>query len=51
MRSAVSEPEFERRDAAYARLDEIKQPVFMANGGHDVMIYAYNSYAAMEQTA
>lgn len=33
------------RDSAYARLDDIRVPVLVANGTHDVMVHAYNSYA------
>ncbi|WP_328189644.1 alpha/beta fold hydrolase [Marinobacter sp. OP 3.4] len=31
-----------------SRLGQIHQPVFMANGVHDIMVHAYASYAAVE---
>ncbi|MFC4258023.1 alpha/beta fold hydrolase [Marinobacter lacisalsi] len=31
-----------------SRLGHIRQPVFMANGVHDIMVHAYASYAAVE---
>jgi len=37
---------FRQRDAIYPRLAELVQLVLYANGAHDVMIHAYNSYAA-----
>lgn len=30
--------------SAFARLGEINVPVFVANGSHDIMVHAYNSY-------
>jgi len=35
--------------AAYPRLAEIGAPVLVANGAHDVMISAYNSYAMVQR--
>lgn len=32
-------------NSAYARLADIGAPVLVANGAHDVMVHAYNSYA------
>jgi len=37
------------QESAYARLAEIQQPVFVANGAHDVMVDAYNSFAMVER--
>lgn len=39
------------RDSAWARLHEIRQPVLVANGAHDVMVHAYNSYAMSQRLA
>lgn len=36
---------YEGIDAAYNRLAAIQQPTVVANGHHDVMVHAYNSYA------
>jgi pimeloyl-ACP methyl ester carboxylesterase len=35
-------------DALYAKLGDVQQPVFMANGIDDIMVHAYASYAAAE---
>jgi pimeloyl-ACP methyl ester carboxylesterase len=35
--------------SAYARLGEIEHPVLVANGAHDVMVAAYNSFAMVER--
>ena len=35
-------------DELVSRLGNIHQPVFMANGVHDIMVHAYASYAATE---
>jgi pimeloyl-ACP methyl ester carboxylesterase len=32
-------------DVAYNRLDEIQQRTLVANGQHDIMVHAYNSYS------
>jgi pimeloyl-ACP methyl ester carboxylesterase len=37
------------RNSAYARLGEIGAPVLVANGAHDVMVHAYNSYAMAQK--
>lgn len=37
------------RDGMYPRLAEVQQPVLLANGVHDVMVPAYNSFAASER--
>lgn len=36
-------------EGVYSRLHEIRQPVLVATGAHDVMIPAYNSYAMIER--
>jgi len=35
--------------SAYPRLAEITAPVLVANGAHDVMVHAYNSYAMSQK--
>jgi pimeloyl-ACP methyl ester carboxylesterase len=40
---------FRQRDAIYPYLDEFTLPILYANGAHDVMIPAYNSYAATQR--
>lgn len=35
--------------SAYARLAQITAPVLVANGAHDVMVHAYNSYALSQR--
>jgi pimeloyl-ACP methyl ester carboxylesterase len=37
------------KGAAYPRLSEITAPVLVANGAHDVMVHAYNSYAMAQK--
>lgn len=37
------------QDSSYARLAEITVPVLVANGVHDVMVHAYNSYAMTQK--
>lgn len=37
------------KNSAYPRLAEITAPVLVANGAHDVMISAYNSYAMAQK--
>lgn len=37
------------KSSAYARLAEITAPALVANGVHDVMIHAYNSYAMAQK--
>ncbi len=37
------------KNSAYTRLAEIAAPVLVANGVHDVMIHAYNSYAMAQK--
>jgi pimeloyl-ACP methyl ester carboxylesterase len=37
------------KHSAYPRLAEITQPVLVANGAHDVMVHAYNSYAMSQK--
>ncbi|WP_351235981.1 alpha/beta hydrolase [Streptomyces sp. NPDC002133] len=36
-------------DSAWARLEELALPVLVANGAHDVMIHAYQSYAMSQR--
>ena len=36
-------------EGVYDRLGEITQPVLVANGAHDVMVRAYNSFAMVEK--
>jgi pimeloyl-ACP methyl ester carboxylesterase len=36
-------------DAAYPRLNEIRQPVLIANGTNDIMVHAYNSYVMSQR--
>lgn len=36
-------------DSAYARLPELRHPILVANGVHDVMVHAYNSYAMAQR--
>jgi pimeloyl-ACP methyl ester carboxylesterase len=36
-------------DSTYPRLRALEQPVLFANGVHDIMVSAYNSYAAVER--
>jgi pimeloyl-ACP methyl ester carboxylesterase len=40
---------FRGADSVYARLPDIQQPTLVANGIHDVMVPAFNSYAAAER--
>jgi pimeloyl-ACP methyl ester carboxylesterase len=40
---------FRQRDAIYPHLAELALPILYANGAHDVMIHAYNSYAATQR--
>lgn len=37
------------KPSAYTRLAEITAPVLVANGAHDVMVHAYNSYAMSQK--
>jgi pimeloyl-ACP methyl ester carboxylesterase len=37
------------KGSAYPRLAEITVPVLIANGAHDVMVHAYNSYAMTQK--
>jgi pimeloyl-ACP methyl ester carboxylesterase len=36
-------------DSAYPRLNEIRQPVLIANGTNDVMVHAFNSYVMQQR--
>jgi pimeloyl-ACP methyl ester carboxylesterase len=42
---------FRQRDAIYPHLAELALPILCANGAHDVMIHAYNSYAATQRAS
>jgi len=37
------------QSSAYARLENLSQAVLVANGQHDIMIHAYNSYAIAQR--
>ena len=37
------------RDSVYPRLNEIRQPILIANGTNDIMSHAYNSYVMSQQ--
>ena len=39
----------EELDTTYAYLKKIKQPVLVANGNHDIMMFTINSYTLFEQ--
>jgi pimeloyl-ACP methyl ester carboxylesterase len=40
---------FHGRDGIYPRLAELSLPILYANGAHDVMLHAYNSYVASQE--
>ena len=37
------------KDSAYARLENLTQPILVANGQHDIMINAHNSFAIAQR--
>ncbi|MEH6345308.1 MAG: alpha/beta hydrolase [Bermanella sp.] len=37
------------KDSAYERLESLSQPILVANGQHDIMIHAYNSFAMAQR--
>ncbi|MEW6397114.1 MULTISPECIES: alpha/beta hydrolase [unclassified Afipia] len=48
-RQSAAIASFQGRDAVYPHLAKLSMPILYANGAHDIMVHAYNSYAAVQR--
>jgi pimeloyl-ACP methyl ester carboxylesterase len=49
MKQSAAIVSYHGRDAIYPHLTKLSMPILYANGAHDIMVHAYNSYAAAQR--